>query len=45
MNNQDSNFINFEITDEEIDPVCLKGKIWELIKLDFMEEIEKLKFK
>jgi predicted nucleotidyltransferase component of viral defense system len=38
-----NNFINFEIADEEIDPVCLKGKIWELIKLDFTEEIEKLK--
>ena len=40
-----NNFINFEIADEEIDPICLKGKIWELIKLDFMEEIEKIKIK
>ncbi len=39
-----NNFVNFEIADEEIDPICLKGKIWELIKLDFAEEIEKLKF-
>ena len=35
-----NNFINFEIADEMIDPICLKGKIWELIKLDFAEEIE-----
>jgi len=37
------NFTNFEIADEELDPICLRGKIWELIKLDFVEEIEKLK--
>jgi len=37
-----NNFTNFEIADEEIDPICLKGKIWEIIKLDFTEEIEKI---
>ena len=39
-----NNFINFEIADEQIDPICLKGKIWELIKLDFAEEIESVIF-
>lgn len=37
------NFTNFEIADENIDPICLKGKIWELIKLDFVETIEAFK--
>ena len=38
-----SNFTNFDCADEDIDPICLKGKYWELIKLDFVELIEKLK--
>lgn len=37
-----SNFTNFELADEEPDPNCLEGKYWELIKLDFEEEIRKL---
>ncbi len=37
------NFTNFKKADEEMNPICLKGKIWELVKLDFAEEIEKLK--
>ncbi len=28
---------NFEKADHEMDPLCLKGKHWELIKLDFEE--------
>ena len=32
-----SNFTNFDSADEDIDPICLKGKEWELIKLDFVE--------
>ena len=39
------NFIHFSSADEDIDPVCFKGKYWELIKLDFVELIEKLKHK
>lgn len=35
-----SNFTNFSSADEDIDPICLKGKEWELIKLDFVEIIE-----
>lgn len=36
------NFTHFETADNDFDPICLKGKYWELIKMDFIEEIEKL---
>jgi hypothetical protein len=36
------NFTNFTIADEDFEPVCLKGKYWELIKLDFLEAMEDL---
>jgi hypothetical protein len=36
------NFINFETADNDFEPICLKGKYWERIKLDFVEAIEKL---
>ena len=29
---------NFSIADADPDPKCLQGKIWQLIKLDFVEE-------
>lgn len=32
-----ANFTNFTYADEDIDPFCLKGKEWLLIKLDFVE--------
>jgi predicted nucleotidyltransferase component of viral defense system len=35
------NFIDFEKADEDFDPVCLRGKYWEVIKADFMDEINK----
>jgi hypothetical protein len=38
-------FSDFTAADEDIDPICLKNKIWELIKLDFAELVEKLKDK
>lgn len=37
------NFTSFEIADNDFEPICLKGKYWELIKLDFVEAIDKLK--
>lgn len=37
-----SYFTNFSSADENIDPICLKGKEWELIKLDFVEIIDGL---
>lgn len=35
-----TNFTDFASADEDIDPICLIGKEWELIKLDFVEEIK-----
>ena len=32
-----NNFTNFKIADEDFDPICLKGKYWELIKLDMID--------
>jgi hypothetical protein len=33
------NFIDFERADGDFTPICLKGKHWELIKLDFVERL------
>jgi hypothetical protein len=35
------NFTDFERADEDFTPICLKGKHWELIKLDFVERVER----
>lgn len=35
-----SNFVNFAMADEDFDPVCLKGKYWELIKYDFVKAMQ-----
>lgn len=32
-----ANFIYFTDADDDFDPVCLRGKYWELIKLDFSQ--------
>lgn len=32
-----NNFSNFKNADYDFDPICLKGKYWELIKLDLIE--------
>ena len=37
-----SNFTKFENADIDFDPVCLKEKYWEIIKLDIVEAIEGL---
>ena len=34
-----ANFTDFTSADKDIDPICLKWKEWELIKLDFVEVI------
>jgi len=34
-----SNFSNFKDADDDFDPVCLKGKHWEIIKLDITDSI------
>lgn len=36
-----TNFTNFEKADHDFDPYCLRGKHWELIKLDFSDWVEK----
>lgn len=37
-----NNFIKFTSADEDFDPVCLKGKHWEIIKLDMIEFVNEL---
>jgi hypothetical protein len=32
-------FTDFSKADEDFDPICLKGKYWELIKLDILQAI------
>jgi len=34
------NFINFDAADDDFDPICLRGKYWELIKLDLINCIK-----
>lgn len=34
-----SNFKKFEDADADFDPVCLRGKYWELIKLDILDAL------
>ncbi len=31
------NFTNFKNADDDFDPICLKGKYWEIIKLDIID--------
>ena len=31
------NFSNFQIADDDFDPICLKGKHWQIIKLDMID--------
>lgn len=35
-----SSLVDFTSADEDIDPLCMRGKIWELIKLDLFNELE-----
>jgi hypothetical protein len=37
-----ANMCNFERADSEPDPLCLRGKYWDLIKLDFVQAVEQL---
>lgn len=37
-----TNFTNFEKADNDFEPICLKEKIWEIIKLDIVEAIDSL---
>lgn len=33
-------FINFDIAEDDFDPICLLGKHWPLIKLDFAQWLD-----
>lgn len=35
-----ANFTNFTMADDDFEPVCLKGKYWELIKLDIVQALK-----
>lgn len=35
-----TNFTNFTIADDDFDPICLKGKYWELIKFDIVPALQ-----
>jgi len=35
-----TNFTNFSMADDDFDPICLKGKHWELIKYDFVQVLQ-----
>ena len=35
-----TNFIDFARADEGFDPICLRGKYWQLIKLDIVKSLE-----
>jgi hypothetical protein len=35
-----ANFTNFTIADDDFDPICLRGKHWELIKYDFVQVMQ-----
>lgn len=37
------NFTDFELADDELDPICLRGKYWEFIKEDIVEFVEQYK--
>lgn len=38
-----ASFTDFSNADNDLEPICLKNKIWELIKLDLIEEMDKFK--
>lgn len=35
-----ANFIDFSRADEDFNPICLRGKYWELIKLDIIQALD-----
>jgi hypothetical protein len=36
------NLTHFEHADDDLNPICTKGKYWEFIKEDFQEMVSKL---
>lgn len=37
------NLINFDAADKDFEPICLRNKYWEAIKLDFIELVQDYK--
>jgi hypothetical protein len=37
-----TNLTNFTIADDDFDPICLRGKHWELIKYDFVKVVQSI---
>lgn len=38
-----NNLINFELADDDFDPICLRGKYWEFIKEDIVDLVNEYK--
>ncbi len=38
------NLTNFELADDDFDPICLRGKYWEFIKEDIIDAVKAYKF-
>lgn len=38
-----NNLINFELADDDFDPICLRGKYWEFIKEDIVDAVKAYK--
>ncbi|WP_410880803.1 nucleotidyl transferase AbiEii/AbiGii toxin family protein [Myroides sp. DW712] len=38
-----NNLINFELADDDFDPICLRGKYWEFIKEDIVDALNEYK--
>lgn len=38
-----NNLINFELADDDFDPICLRGKYWEFIKEDIIDAVKAYK--
>ena len=36
-----NNFTDFDRADDDFDPICFQGKFWEVIKIDFCDEVSK----
>jgi hypothetical protein len=34
-------FLDFEFANDDLEPICLRNKQWDIIKLDWMDEIER----
>ncbi len=34
------NFIAFEDADDDLDPICMRGRHWEVVKLDFIDAVK-----